>query len=351
MRTIEVSAESGSYNVMIGSGLLSVCGEHIAAVHAPCRAAIVTDDTVNALYGDTVERSLCEAGFSAVRFVFPHGEQSKTLATYGALQSFLAANRLTRSDLIVALGGGVVGDLAGFAAATYQRGISFVQLPTTLLASVDSSVGGKTAVDLPEGKNLCGCFYQPKLVLCDHDTLKTLPAETFSDGMAEVIKYALMEDGWFFRFLQGMNAAEEPEAVIARCVEMKRDIVAQDEFDKGLRQKLNLGHTVGHAIEKLSGYSISHGAAVGMGLAAVTRAAQTLGYCEAPLCEELQALLAQYGLRTECPYDAAAVFEAACGDKKVQGSSITLVVPRAMGICELQSMPTAQLLRWIEAGV
>ena len=265
MNAVQVKA-SREYDVLIGAGLLDRCGELIAAVHKPCTAAIITDDTVNALYGERVEASLAAAGYKVVRFVFPHGEENKNLMTFAAAQNFLAENRLSRSDLVVALGGGVVGDLAGFVAATYLRGIRFVQLPTTLLAAVDSSVGGKTAVDLPAGKNLCGCFSQPSLVLCDYETLSTLPEETFAEGCAEVVKYGVLADEGFFSALEEKGVKGEEEAVITRCVSIKRDVVCADEFDNGERQKLNLGHTVGHAIEQNSNFSVSHGAAVAMGM-------------------------------------------------------------------------------------
>ncbi|MBR5502719.1 MAG: 3-dehydroquinate synthase, partial [Oscillospiraceae bacterium] len=221
MQTLTVSTQNGKYDVGIGSGLLAECGERIAAVHAPCCAVIVSDSNVDALYGDACARSLAAAGFSCLRFVFPGGEQSKNFDTYLQLQYFMAENRVTRADLIVALGGGVVGDLAGFAAATYLRGIAYVQLPTTLLAMVDSSVGGKKAVDLPQGKNLCGCFWQPQLVLCDTDTLATLPADVFADGMAEVIKYAVLGDGALFETLRREDARAAMQQVICRCVQMK----------------------------------------------------------------------------------------------------------------------------------
>ena len=350
MQTLTVSTQNGKYDVCIGSGLLAACGRHIAAVHAPGCAVIVSDDRVNALYGDVCERSLCEAGFSCLRFVFPLGEQSKNFDTYLRLQAFLAENRVTRADLIVALGGGVVGDLAGFAAATYLRGIAYVQLPTTLLAMVDSSVGGKTAVDLPQGKNLCGCFWQPSLVLCDTDALATLPADVFADGMAEVIKYALLGDAALFETLQREDALSQLQQIICRCIEMKRDIVAADTFDRGERQKLNLGHTVGHAIEKCSGYAVSHGCAVAMGLAAMSRAAARLGFAAHSLPQQVQQLLLQYSLPTACPYSAQMLFEAACSDKKVQRSRVTLVVPTGIGSCELVSVPLQEMAAWLEAG-
>ena len=242
MKSIHIHA-SKSYDVLVGRGLLRTAGTHIAAVTGSACAAVISDDCVFRLYGEALCASLEAAGLRTVYYVFPHGENFKNLLEYAKILNFLAENRVTRSDVLVALGGGVTGDLGGFAAATYLRGISFVQLPTTLLAAVDSSVGGKTAVDLPAGKNLAGAFYQPDLVLCDLDTLDTLPRETFLDGCAEVIKYGVLGSRTLFDTLAEIPSGETLEAVVAACVEQKRDIVQCDEFDRGMRQLLNLGHT------------------------------------------------------------------------------------------------------------
>lgn len=350
MKTVHVKA-SREYDVLIGAGLLGRCGELIAAVHKPCTAAIITDDTVNALYGDTVEESLISAGYRVVRFVFPHGEESKNLATFAEAQNFLAENRLSRTDLVVALGGGVVGDLAGFVAATYLRGIRFVQIPTTLLAAVDSSVGGKTAVDLPAGKNLCGCFSQPSLVICDYETLSTLPEETFADGCAEVVKYGVLADTLLFTFLEDNGVHGEEETVITCCVSIKRDVVGADEFDHGERQKLNLGHTVGHAIEQRSNFAVSHGSAVAMGMGIIARAAAKRGLCAKEVPERIEALLEKMHLPTRTQYSAEALLEAAMRDKKIRGGTIELVVPRDIGKCELYKIDVADLAAWIQEGL
>ncbi|MBR7149394.1 MAG: 3-dehydroquinate synthase [Oscillospiraceae bacterium] len=350
MKTIRVNT-ARPYDVLVGAGLLSRCGELIAAVHAPCTAAIITDDTVGALFAAAVEESLAAAGFRPLRFTFPHGEEHKNLETFAAAHDFLAEQHLTRSDLIVALGGGVVGDLAGFVAATHLRGIPFVQIPTTLLAAVDSSVGGKTAVDLARGKNLCGCFSQPELVLCDYETLATLPPAIFADGMAEVIKYGVLGDEDFFTFLLAHDIRDEMEDSIARCIAMKRDLVEADEFDNGERQKLNLGHTIGHAIEKCSNFTISHGSAVGIGMVIIARAAAKQGLCSPELSAQAEALLKKYALPTTQPFGAEALFEAAASDKKVRGRAMNIVVPRAIGRCELKKIPLDELKVWIETGL
>jgi len=350
MKTVHVNA-SREYDVLIGAGLLGRCGELIAAVHKPCTAAIITDDTVNALYGDTVERSLASAGYRVVRFVFPHGEESKNLMTFAAAQNFLAENRLSRTDLVVALGGGVAGDLAGFVAATYLRGIRFVQIPTTLLAAVDSSVGGKTAVDLPAGKNLCGCFSQPSLVICDYETLSTLPEETFADGCAEVVKYGVLADAALFAFLEERGVGGKEESVITNCVSIKRDVVAADEFDHGERQKLNLGHTVGHAIEQRSNFGVSHGSAVAMGMGIIARAAAKRGLCAQEVPQRIEALLEKMHLPVRTAYSAEELLEAAMRDKKIRGGTIELVVPREIGKCELYKIDVADLAAWIQEGL
>ena len=281
MTTVPVKA-SREYEVRIGSGLLRGAGEVVRQVCGGEAVMLVCGDIVNGLYADGVQGSLEAAGFRVCRFVYPHGERSKTAQTYFSLLNALAENGLTRSDCIVALGGGVTGDLAGFAAATYQRGVHYVQIPTTLLAAVDSSVGGKTAIDLPAGKNLAGAFYQPSLVLCDYDTLNTLPEDVFTDGCAEVIKYGVI---WSEGLFERLKAPIRPqlEMVIARCVEIKRDVVQQDEFDTGVRGLLNFGHTIGHAVEKCSDFAVSHGRAVAIGMALITKAAYLAGICEKPV--------------------------------------------------------------------
>ena len=349
MKMISVRA-SRNYDVVIEGGCLDEVGDRLCKLFGRCTAAVVSDDTVFSLYGATVVRSLEEAGLRAVPYVFPHGEQSKNLTVYGELLNFLAESRLTRSDVLVALGGGVVGDLAGFAAATYLRGIAFVQLPTTLLAAVDSSVGGKTAVDLPAGKNLAGAFCQPSLVLCDTKTLSTLPEDTFRDGCAEVIKYGLLSDETFFRSLQKTPLRKQLERGIAVCVQSKSDYVNQDEFDRGKRQFLNLGHSFGHAVEARSGYTLSHGKCVAIGMAMITRAAYEKGFCGESTLSDVLAVLRQYGLPTESPYGSDELLRALTLDKKISGGSLHLIVPEAVGRCRMVSVPLSELPDWLAAG-
>ena len=350
MKRITINA-STQYDIVIGKGLLlaagSLCRE---ALGAACHVCVVTDDTVASLYLDTVTSSLEGAGFSVERFVFPHGEASKSTETLVALWEFLAEHRLTRSDALVALGGGVVGDLCGFAAATYLRGIRFVQIPTTLLAAVDSSVGGKTGVDLRAGKNLAGAFHQPSLVLCDVATLDTLSPEIFADGCAEVVKYGVIRDRALFDALFG-DLRSNIEEIIARCVSHKAEIVESDEFDRGMRQLLNLGHTVGHAIEACSELRISHGSAVAMGMVIVTRAAVSLGLCPEGDLTALISLLKALGLPTECPYSAEELTAVALADKKRAGDKLTLVLPFGIGDSRLYPIPVDELSSLIEKGL
>ena len=349
MKTVHIDA-SRSYDVRIGRGLLDDCGRQIAERVRCASTAVVADDTVYALYGERVCASLEAAGVRTVCYVFPHGEKSKNLLEYAKILNFLAENRVTRADALIALGGGVTGDLGGFVAATYLRGIPFVQLPTTLLAAVDSSVGGKTAVDLPAGKNLAGAFYQPELVLCDLDTLDSLPREIFLDGCAEVIKYAVLGSRELFALLADIPSGKGLEEVTARCVEMKRDFVQSDELDRGARQMLNLGHTFGHAVEASSRFTLSHGKSVAIGMAMILRAACSRGLCSAETRDAVIALLQRYGLPTECPYPADMLLGALSADKKIFGTRLNLVVPTDIGACRLLPVGVDELSGWLRDG-
>ena len=349
MISIEVSA-SRCYEVLIGKGVLSLVGETAKVLHPKAKKAhIVTDFHVYDLYQEPVEKSLSKAGFEVTFSCLRPGETVKSGYQFLTLLDDFAAEKITRSDVIIALGGGVIGDLAGFAAATYQRGIAYIQLPTTLLAMVDASVGGKTAINLSAGKNLAGAFYQPSLVLCDTATLETLPDAVYRDGFAEVIKYAMLGSR---KLLKALLSEDEPdiEQIIAQCVTLKRDIVAQDEFDQNQRILLNLGHTIGHAIEQLSEYEISHGAAVAIGMAIDTRAAVALGFCPEECLLALNRLLSRFALPSQTDFTPKALYEAALGDKKRSGNTITMTVPRTLGRSEWTTIPTEALLEWIERG-
>lgn len=350
MNTVTISA-SKTYDIHIGPGVLETVGSRVQALGRAEKVCIVSESTVFPLYGEAVKNRLETAGFQVEVFVFPAGEASKNGETFLTLLNFLAEKKLTRSDLIIALGGGVVGDLAGFAAASFLRGIRFVQIPTTLLAAVDSSVGGKTAIDLPAGKNLAGAFCQPSLVLCDTDALLSLPEDIFRDGCAEVIKYGVLYDPQLFAHLEEKGLNFDREAVITRCVELKRDVVAEDEFDTGSRMKLNLGHTVGHGVEAMSGFSLSHGKAVAIGIAIIARAAVKFGMLSAPDCRRILAVLEDFGLPTHTEYDADSLYAYTLSDKKRAGGTVKLIVPRAIGQCDILPVPVGELKNWIQAGL
>ena len=350
MRTVKVNA-STKYEVMIGHGLLASLGTEVSKVTRARRLAVVSDSNVWPLYGKAVAESLSSAGFQVIHYVIPAGEESKNGAVYLELLNFLAENHLTRSDCLIALGGGVVGDLTGFAAATYLRGISYIQVPTTLLAAVDSSVGGKTAIDLPAGKNLAGAFCQPSLVVCDLDTLDTLPEDTFRDGCAEVIKYGVLYDPALFVLLTREGLDFHRERVIARCVELKRDVVAEDEFDTGARQKLNLGHTVGHGIEAHSHFTVSHGKAVAAGMAIVARSAVKLGICDTAAAAEIIRTLEKFSLPTTTSLSPEDLYRSALSDKKRGRGTVSLIVPKTIGNCIIHPVAVENMKSFIEAGL
>ena len=349
MTTIHIAA-SREYDVVIEPGLLTRLGTMAAELGLGRRAAVISDDAVFALYGAAAEKALTDAGFQVDHFLFPHGEQQKNLSTYGQVLNFLCDRRFTRSDFLVALGGGVVGDLAGFAAATYQRGIPYIQVPTTLLSMVDSSVGGKTAVDLDHGKNQAGCFYQPSLVLCDPSLLNTLPEREYRAGCAEIIKYGVLDGAALFSRLENSLPDEIPEDILARCVEIKRDIVAADEFDTGARHLLNLGHTAAHAAELLSDYSLSHGSAVAMGLCSMARACAARGLCSEEDAARIEALIKKCGLPTELPYTAEALANAALSDKKRAGSTLPIITVEGLGRCTVRKIAASDYAGWLRQG-
>ncbi len=350
MRIITINA-SRKYDVVIGNGLLSTLGQETAKLGKAKKVAVISDSNVWPLHGHKTVYSLESSGFQVIRFVIPAGESSKNGQTYLDLLNFLAEHQLTRSDMIVALGGGVVGDLTGFAAATFLRGIRFIQIPTTLLAAVDSSVGGKTAIDLPAGKNLAGAFYQPSLVLCDLDLLNTLPEEIFRDGCAEVIKYGVLYDPKLFAHLTEHGLYFDREAVIARCVELKRDVVMEDEFDTGTRMKLNLGHTIGHGVEAHSNFTVSHGKAVAVGMAIVAKSGSKYGICSETVKDQIISTIRKFGLPTETANNAEELYRSALSDKKRSGGTVNLIVPVNIGDCIIRPTPVEEVKSFIEAGL
>lgn len=349
MKTVTVNA-SKKYKIYVGDSLFDSIPKLISEVFPQGKICIVTDDIVDGLYGKNLE-NLLNAKYETVKFVMEHGEKSKNISTYASLLNFLAEKKLSRSDAILAFGGGVVGDLAGFAAATYLRGIKYLQVPTTLLAMVDSSVGGKTAIDLDAGKNLCGAFYQPEIVICDYSLTKTLTDEFFADGCAEIIKYALIRDIKLYRHLLEKGKNFDREYVISRCVEIKSEIVAADEFDGAIRQLLNYGHTVGHAIEALSNYGITHGNAVAAGMAIVARSCGKTDLCDEECVTDTLNLIKVFGLPEYTDFSATKIAEVIENDKKRKGSTITVVVPETTGKCTLKKYPIKTIADFVAAGL
>ena len=350
MKTLTVALTGREYDIVIGPGLLDRAGEYCkGALPRAATLFVVTDSNVEPLYLARLERSLAGAGFRVACHTVPAGESAKCPARLAELWEAMMAAGLTRTDAVIALGGGVVGDLAGFAAATILRGVDFVQIPTTLLAQVDSSVGGKVAVDLEAGKNLAGAFWQPRLVLMDPDTLDTLPDAVFADGMAEVVKYGCIKDAGFFRFLAQRPSRkalmEEIEYILYHCCAIKRDVVEKDERDTGERMLLNFGHTLGHAYELAGRYETwTHGQAVAAGMCAAARLGAELGVGPAGLAEELEAVLTALGLPTGIGCTAEDYAAAVGLDKKGTGADITLILLAELGRAVPHKMPKAELL-------
>lgn len=339
--TLPVRYPGGEYEIHIGNGLLAHVGGALRAVGIPeeGRVAVVSNPVVAPLYGAQVEAALRSAGFQTFACLIPDGEQHKTLATVATLYEQFLASGLDRSGTVVSLGGGVTGDVAGFAAATFMRGVRFAQVPTTLLAMVDASVGGKTGVDLPQGKNLVGAFKQPALVIIDPTVLATLPAEEIRSGMAEVIKHGVISDPELFTELAA-GARNSQFAIrslqIACALRVKINVVEEDPFEQGRRAVLNLGHTVGHALERLSGFSLRHGEAVSIGMVAAAKIAAELGRADLSLADCIEAVLSAWGLPVRCPpFDAGAIWEAMAHDKKRRGRSLRWALPRAVGEVEI----------------
>ena len=319
------------YDVLLGRKLLEETGNIVSQLKTKCRAVVVTDSNVDKYYSQTVVSSMINAGFETLKFVFEAGENSKNTETFVNILEFLAENKITRSDLLIALGGGVVGDITGFCAATFLRGIDFVQIPTTLLAAVDSSVGGKTAVNLKAGKNLAGAFYQPICVICDTDTFSTLDKRQIACGYAEIIKYSVLFDKDFFDNLCLQNMSIED--IVEKCVCFKRNIVSCDEFENGQRKLLNLGHTAGHGIELLSRFSLNHGEAVAVGMVLACKIAENLELCEKDTHRKIEKLLEVYNLSARYDVDEKELYDACLSDKKRKSSTISLVLPKKIGEC------------------
>ncbi len=331
---IRVNIPSHEYDVVIDRGLLAKTGELVLPFCKSKRAVVISDSNVAPLYAKIVQKSLKKAGIAGETIVFPAGESSKNHETLLYLYREILALGYTRGDLLIALGGGVTGDMAGFAAATLFRGMEYVQIPTTLLSQVDSSVGGKVAVDLPEGKNLVGAFLQPKIVIADTDTLDTLPKQYLKDGMGEVIKYGCIKDQ---TILAKLRIGEDIKSIIPACIAIKREVVEQDELDKGPRMLLNFGHTIGHAVEKCTNFSkYSHGVAVGIGMYHMALIGEEMGVTKPGCAKELKEVMSLFSLPLCSGIPARDLYKAALGDKKRAGGVISLVFLKEMGeaFCE-----------------
>lgn len=351
--TCRVALSENSYDIRIGAGVLDTAGEEIRRIYTGGKAFVLTDETVYRLYGRRLEKALTKAGIRAVWKTVKPGESDKTMQTLTEILSALAAEGFTRHDLLIAFGGGVPGDMGGFAAACYMRGIQYVQIPTTLLAQVDSSVGGKTAVDLPEGKNLAGAFWQPRLVLADTELLSTLDDRQFASGMAEVIKYGCIFSQELFALLEAYagreNIRQKLPDIICRCCELKRDVVQRDEKEAGERMLLNFGHTFGHAIEKLGGYEThTHGEGVAIGMALAAKTGELLGLHGAEETCRITALCQGFGLPVQAPYPACEIPKLAAIDKKAGQDGVKLVLLNGIGKAGVYPMPLARFASLME---
>lgn len=344
MKKITVSG----YDVLIGRGLINMAGEHICRVTSSRKAIIISDNTVWNLYGEILQNSLKKNGFEVSFFAFPAGEQNKNLNTVNKMLSAMSSARLTREDIVVSLGGGVVGDMAGFAAAIYLRGIGYVNIPTTLISQVDSSVGGKTGCDTEFGKNLIGAFHNPKLVLVDPDTLETLPQPFMTDGTAEIIKCGCIKSAELFEKLEKCDKIEDVlEETIFTCIDIKRGVVETDFKEKGERMLLNFGHTLGHAIEKRSGYNMAHGQAVAVGMYKITGAAEEAGYTEKGTAERIKNLAIKFNLPTRFEFDGEQLVDDILYDKKRRGDFINLVLLEKMGNGYIKKIKTEDLKNFL----
>ncbi|MBE7040184.1 MAG: 3-dehydroquinate synthase [Ruminococcaceae bacterium] len=348
--TVRINA-SKPYDVFIERGLLKKAGKLASNIISPSKALIVTDDIVDSLYSKTLEDSLNESGFGTYKFVFKNGETSKNIETFSEILNYMAEIKMTRNDVVFALGGGVTGDLSGFAAASYMRGIKFVQIPTTFLAAVDSSVGGKCGINLKNGKNLAGAFHQPSIVLCDPNTFKTLPLDVLSDGISEAIKSGIIKDSsLFFKFRDG-SYIDNLDSIVSACVKIKGNIIENDEFEGGMRKLLNLGHTVGHAVEKCSNYKISHGHAISIGMAVAAKSAEKSGLSKEGTADEIITTLKRCSLPVSCEFTADKLTEVILNDKKRIDNKVTFVLPESIGNCIMHDIEICDIKDFISLGM
>ena len=346
---LKVDLKDRSYSIIIEKGLINRVSEEIRKVYKGKKIFIITDDNVNKYYGGKISEELKVSDFEVKLLSLKPGEETKNFNTLPIVYNELLDFNLTRSDLIIALGGGVIGDLAGFVASTYLRGVDFVQIPTSLLAQVDSSVGGKVAVDLDRGKNLVGSFYHPKCVLIDPEVLNTLEDRFFIDGMAEVIKYGCIKDKEFFDYLEKMENNQQlinnMEVVIHKCCDIKRQVVENDEKDKGERMLLNFGHTLGHAIEQHYNYTkYSHGEGVAIGMYVISKISEEKGLTKKGTSQRIKDILVKYNLPYELDVNIEETLEAINLDKKKLGNDLNIIILKEIGSSEIYKT-TAELLK------
>ena len=357
MDRIDIQASTG-YEVLIGTGLIDSCGTHIreCLIRAQ-KALIVTDTNVAPLYLARVKSSLEREGFSVWEYVFEAGEEKKNIESIAGMWAVMAKDEFTRTDVVVSLGGGVATDMGGFAAATFLRGIKVVQIPTSLLAMADAAIGGKTGIDLPQGKNLVGAFHQPSMVIEDTDCLSTLSPETFTEGMAEVIKYAFIMDPELYEMLSGiasegraMTLQEDIDTVtkiLIRCVKDKAEVITEDEHDNGRRQILNYGHTVGHVIERNSNFTLAHGVCVAKGMGIITDACLKAGLTTEETAASIKELISAYGLPTGDPITAEEAVSGAMNDKKKRGEKISVILVNEIGKAEIKKMTPEEFTEFL----
>ncbi len=346
--TISVNTHK-PYKVVIGENLCENISDLIPSFLQPESIVIISDDNVFSLYGNNVFNCLCNLGYRVFKFIFPHGESKKNFETYKDILNFLSANNITRQDIIIALGGGVVGDMAGFAAATFKRGINYISMPTSLIAMVDSSVGGKTGINLSGGKNLVGSFFQPILVLCDVKTLNTLPDIEIKNGYGELIKYGILRGKPLINKLN--DNLIYLQKIVSECINIKKVYVEKDEFENDSRVMLNLGHSLGHAIEVCSDYSIPHGIAVANGIMLITQVAYYYGICDKDTKDSIKDILLKYDLILDLNYSLEKLVSILINDKKITSGIFRFILPAKIGRCEVYPVPIDNLFNWINTGL
>ncbi|MDR1753555.1 MAG: 3-dehydroquinate synthase [Eubacterium sp.] len=354
MKRVKIMVDQ-EYDVIIGENILNRSGEFMPKSKIYNKAYIITDDNVLPIYFESVGKSLEKIGLKVFKHILPNGELSKSVQALKIILEDMAENGFDREDIVIALGGGVIGDISGLAAAVYLRGIDYIQIPTTFLSAIDSSVGGKTAVNLEHGKNLMGAFKQPLAVIFDVVSLNTLNDEIFADGTAEAIKYGVLKSPSLFKKLCNFSRSSLMEImpeIVSECVAIKGEIVSCDEFDRGERQLLNFGHTIGHSIEKCSGYAITHGRAVAAGMAVITKGAAKLGLIpNFSIYDQICEALKRHELPIKCDFSACEIYNSVLSDKKRKSENINIVLPAEIGRCELKKISLETMYSIIKEGL